>query len=191
MPKIQQKITPFLWFDTRAEEAAKFYTSIFENSRVTRISRYGKVGREVHGKEAGSVLTVEFEIEGQTFIALNGGPHFKFNEAVSFQVTCETQDEIDHFWSKLSEGGQEGQCGWLKDQYGLSWQVVPSALPRMLSDADGAKSERVMKALLQMKKFDLQALERAYTGLAAATSEAMSVGDVASDRKSTRLNSRH
>jgi len=173
MPKIQQKITPFLWFDTQAEEAAEFYTSIFENSRITRISRYGKVGREVHGKEAGSVLTVEFEIEGQAFIALNGGPHFKFNEAVSFQVTCETQDEIDYFWSKLSEGGQEGQCGWLKDKYGLSWQVVPSALPQMLTDADGAKSERVMKALLQMKKFDLQALERAYTGLAAATSEAM------------------
>jgi predicted 3-demethylubiquinone-9 3-methyltransferase (glyoxalase superfamily) len=180
MPKIQQKITPFLWFDTQAEEAAEFYTSIFENSLITRISRYGKVGREVHGKEAGSVLTVEFEIEGQTFIALNGGPHFKFNEAVSFQVTCETQDEIDYFWRKLSEGGQEGQCGWLKDKYGLSWQVVPSALPQMLTDADGAKSERVMKALLQMKKFNLQALERAYTGLAAATTEAMSVGDVAS-----------
>jgi predicted 3-demethylubiquinone-9 3-methyltransferase (glyoxalase superfamily) len=180
MPEIQQKITPFLWFDCEAEEAAKFYTSIFENSRITRISRYGKVGREVHGKEAGSVLTVEFEIEGQTFIALNGGPQFKFNEAVSFQVTCETQDEIDYFWSKLSEGGQEGQCGWLKDKYGLSWQVVPSALPRTLSDADSAKSERVMKALLQMKKFDLQTLEWAYTGLAAATTEAVSVGDVAS-----------
>ena len=109
-------------------------------------------------------MTVEFEIEGQTFIALNGGPHFKFNEAVSLQVTCETQDEIDYFWSKLSEGGQEGQCGWLKDKYGLSWQVVPSALPQMLTDADGAKSERVMKALLQMKKFDLQALARAHIG---------------------------
>ena len=179
MPKIQQKITPFLWFDTQAEEAAEFYTLIFENSRITRISRY-EVGREVHGKEAGSVLTVAFEIEGQAFIALNGGPYFKFNEAVSFQVMCETQDEIDYFWSRLSEGGQEGQCGWLKDKYGLSWQVVPSALPQMLTDADGAKSERVMKALLQMKKFDLQALERAYTGLAAATTEAMSVGDVAS-----------
>jgi predicted 3-demethylubiquinone-9 3-methyltransferase (glyoxalase superfamily) len=179
VPKIQQKITPFLWFDTQAEEAAEFYTLIFENSRITRISRY-EVGREVHGKEAGSVLTVAFEIEGQAFIALNGGPYFKFNEAVSFQVMCETQDEIDYFWSRLSEGGQEGQCGWLKDKYGLSWQVVPSALPQMLTDADGAKSERVMKALLQMKKFDLQALERAYTGLAAATTEAMSVGDVAS-----------
>ena len=179
MPKIQQKITPFLWFDTQAEEAAEFYTLIFENSRITRISRY-EVGREVHGKEAGSVLTVAFEIEGQAFIALNGGPYFKFNEAVSFQVMCETQDEIDYFWSRLSEGGQEGQCGWLKDKYGLSWQVVPSALPQMLTDADGAKSERVMKALLQMKKFNLQALERAYTGLAAATTEAMSVGDVAS-----------
>ena len=164
MPKMQQKITPFLWFDTQAEEAAKFYTSIFENSRIMRISRYGKVGREVHGKGAGSVLTVEFEIEGQTFIALNGGPHFKFNEAVSFQVMCETQDEIDYFWSKLSAGGQEGQCGWLKDKYGLSWQVVPSALPQMLTDADGAKSERAMGALLKMRKFDLEGLKRAYAG---------------------------
>jgi predicted 3-demethylubiquinone-9 3-methyltransferase (glyoxalase superfamily) len=164
MPKIQQKITPFLWFDTQAEEAAKFYTSIFENSRITRISRYGKVGREVHGKEAGAVMTVEFEIEGQTFVALNGGPQFKFNEAVSFQVMCETPAEIDYFWSKLSKGGQEGQCGWLKDKYGLSWQVVPSVLPQMMTDADGAKSERVMNALLKMKKIDLQALERAYNG---------------------------
>jgi len=164
MPEIQQRITPFLWFDTQAEEAAKFYTLIFENSRITRISRYGRVGREVHGKEAGSVLTVAFEIEGQAFIALNGGPHFKFNEAVSFQVMCETQDEIDYFWSRLSEGGQEGQCGWLKDKYGLSWQVVPSALPQMLTDADGAKSERAMGALLKMRKFDLEALKRAHIG---------------------------
>ncbi len=164
MPKMQQKITPFLWFDTQAEEAAKFYTSIFENSRITRISRYGKVEREVHGKEAGSVLTVEFEIEGQAFIALNGGPHFKFNEAVSFQVMCETQDAIDYFWSKLSAGGQEGQCGWLKDKYGLSWQVVPSALPQMLTDADGAKSERAMGALLNMRKLDLEALKRVFAG---------------------------
>ena len=164
MPEIQQRITPFLWFDTQAEEAAKFYTLIFENSRITRISRYGRVGREVHGKEAGSVLTVAFEIEGQAFIALNGGPYFKFNEAVSFQVMCETQDEIDYFWSRLSEGGQEGQCGWLKDKYGLSWQVVPSALPQMLSDAEGAKCERAMGALLKMRKLDLEALERAYAG---------------------------
>ncbi len=163
MPKIQQKITPFLWFDTQAEEAAKFYTSIFENSRITRISRYGKVGREVHGKEAGSVLTVEFEIEGQTFIALNGGPHFKFNEAVSFQVSCDTQDEIDLFWSKLCEGGEESRCGWLKDKYGVSWQIVPSALPAMLTGGDGTKTERVMDALMQMKKFDVATLQRAYS----------------------------
>ncbi|HKM88161.1 MAG TPA: VOC family protein [Xanthobacteraceae bacterium] len=164
MPRIKQKITPCLWFDTQAEEAARFYTSIFENSRITRISRYGKAGREVHGKEAGAVMTAEFEIEGQTFVALNGGPHFHFNEAVSFQVMCETQDEIDRFWNRLSQNGEEGRCGWLKDKYGVSWQVVPSALPRMMTDADGAKSERAMNALLKMKKFDLQALERAYTG---------------------------
>jgi predicted 3-demethylubiquinone-9 3-methyltransferase (glyoxalase superfamily) len=164
MPKIQQRITPFLWFDAQAEEAAKFYTSIFERSRIARISRYGEAGREVHGKKPGSVLTVEFEIEGQTFVALNGGPNFKFTEAVSFQVSCETQDEIDYFWSRLLEGGQEGQCGWLKDKYGLSWQIVPSALPQMLTDTDGAKSERAMAALMQMKKFDLATLQRAYAG---------------------------
>src|SRR5271157_216080 len=162
MPKIQQKITPFLWFDSQAEEAAKFYTSIFENSRITRISRYGKVEREVHGKEAGSVLTVEFEIEGQSFVALNGGPHFKFNEAVSFQITCETQDEIDYFWSKLSESGQESRCGWLKDKFGLSWQVVPAILPHLLMGDDRAKSERAMGALMQMKKLDIAALQRAH-----------------------------
>lgn len=166
MPTIKQKITPCLWFDTQAEEAAKFYTSVFDNSRIKRLSRYGKAGREVHGKEAGSVLTVEFELEGQTFVALNGGPRFKFNEAVSFQVTCETQQEIDQFWSKLSQGGQEGQCGWLKDKYGVSWQIVPSVLPLMLTDADSAKSERAMYALLKMKKFDLETLHRAYAGQA-------------------------
>lgn len=166
MPTIKQKITPCLWFDTQAEEAAKFYTSVFDNSRIKRLSRYGKAGHEVHGKEAGSVLTVEFELEGQTFVALNGGPRFKFNEAVSFQVTCETQQEIDQFWSKLSQGGQEGQCGWLKDKYGVSWQIVPSVLPLMLTDADSAKSERAMYALLKMKKFDLETLQRAYAGQA-------------------------
>ena len=164
MPTIKQKITPCLWFDTQAEAAAKFYTSVFANSRIKQISRYGRAGREVHGKEAGSVMVVEFEIEGQTFVGLNGGPHFKFNEAVSFQVMCDTQDEIDHFWGKLSQGGQEGSCGWLKDKYGVSWQVVPSVLPQMMTDADGAKSERVMNALLKMKKFDLQALQRAHAG---------------------------
>lgn len=166
MPTIKQKITPCLWFDTQAEEAAKFYTSVFDNSRIKRLSCYGKAGHEVHGKEAGSVLTVEFELEGQTFVALNGGPRFKFNEAVSFQVTCETQQEIDQFWSKFSQGGQEGQCGWLKDKYGVSWQIVPSVLPLMLTDADSAKSERAMYALLKMKKFDLETLHRAYAGQA-------------------------
>ena len=139
MATIKQKISPCLWFDTQAEDAAKFYTSVFKNSAIKQISRYGKAGQDVHGKEPGSVMVVAFEIEGQTFTALNGGPHFKFNEAVSFQVMCESQDEIDYFWSKLSAGGHEGQCGWLKDKFGLSWQVVPSALPQMLSDGDGAR----------------------------------------------------
>jgi predicted 3-demethylubiquinone-9 3-methyltransferase (glyoxalase superfamily) len=166
MPTIKQRITPFLWFDTQAEQAARFYTSLFENSRIKQISRYGKAGREVHGKEPGSVLTVEFEIDGMTFVALNGGPQHKFSEAVSFQVTCETQAEIDHFWSKLSDGGEEGPCGWLKDKYGLSWQIVPSVLSRMLTDSDGAKSERAMAALMTMKKFDIAGLQRAYAGQA-------------------------
>jgi predicted 3-demethylubiquinone-9 3-methyltransferase (glyoxalase superfamily) len=166
MPAIKQRILPFLWFDTQAEEAAKFYVSIFGHSRIKHICRYGKVGREVHGKEAGSVLTVEFEIESQTFIALNGGPGHKFTEAVSFQVSCETQAEIDFLWGKLSAGGEEGRCGWLKDRYGLSWQIVPSALPQMLSNSDPAKAERAMQALLAMKKFDIAALQRAYAGAA-------------------------
>jgi predicted 3-demethylubiquinone-9 3-methyltransferase (glyoxalase superfamily) len=166
MPTIKRKITPFLWFDTQAEEAAQFYTSIFHNSRIVRVNRYGNAGRETHGMQAGSVMTVEFEIEGQALVALNGGPHFKFTEAFSLQVSCETQAEIDHFWSKLSEGGEESRCGWLKDKYGLSWQVVPAALPQMLMDADRAKSERAMGALMQMKKFDIAALQRAYSGQA-------------------------
>ena len=161
---IKQRISPCLWFDTQAEEAAKFYTSVFGNSRIKRVSRYGEAGREVLGKEAGSVLTVEFEIDGQTFVALNGGPNFKFSEAISLQVTCETQDEIDYFWNKLSDGGEEGPCGWLKDKYGLSWQIVPSVLPQMLTDADSAKSERAMTALMKMKKFDVETLQRAYAG---------------------------
>src|SRR5512135_1533023 len=164
MASVKQKITPCLWFDTEAEAAAKFYTSVFENSRIKHVSRFTKAGHDVHGKEAGSVMTVEFEIEGQSFTALNGGPHFKFNEAVSFQVMCDSQAEIDHFWSKLTEGGQEGPCGWLKDKYGLSWQIVPSVLPHMMTDADAAKSERVMNAFLKMKKFDLEILQRAYAG---------------------------
>lgn len=164
MPLAKQKITPCLWFDSQAEEAANFYVFIFENSRILRTARYGKEGHEIHGKEAGSVMTVEFAIDGQRFVALNGGPHFKFNEAVSFQVHCETQQEIDYFWSKLTQGGEEGPCGWLKDKFGLSWQIVPAALPDMLMDTDSAKSQRVTKAFLQMKKFDLAGLRRAYEG---------------------------
>jgi predicted 3-demethylubiquinone-9 3-methyltransferase (glyoxalase superfamily) len=156
-----QKITPCLWFESQAEEAAKFYASVFKNSKIGKISRYGKEGFEIHGQKAGTVMTVEFEIEGQKFVALNGGPHFKFNEAVSFQVHCETQQEIDHFWSKLAEGGQEQPCGWLKDKFGLSWQVIPKALPQMLMDENPKKAQRIMKSMLQMRKIDLAALERA------------------------------
>ena len=164
MPITTKKITPCLWFDSQAEDAANFYVSIFKNSRIGRISRYGKEGYEIHGKKAGTVLTVEFELEGQPFLGLNGGPNFTFDEAVSFQVSCETQDEIDHFWNKLSAGGSEGPCGWLKDKFGLSWQVVPTALPAMLTDPDAEKSDRVMKALMQMKKFDIKELSRVYSG---------------------------
>jgi predicted 3-demethylubiquinone-9 3-methyltransferase (glyoxalase superfamily) len=164
MAEIKQKICPFLWFDTQAEEAAKFYTSIFDHSRIKRISYYSRAGHETHGRDTGSVMTVEFEIAGQTFVALNGGPHYKFSEAISFQVSCATQEEIDRLWSKLCDGGEESRCGWLKDRYGVSWQVVPSVLPELLTDADRAKSERVMAALMNMKKFDVAALQRAYSG---------------------------
>lgn len=164
MPIAKQKITPCLWFDTQAEQAAKFYTAIFDDSRINKISRYTEAGHDIHGKAAGSVLTVEFELEGQTFTALNGGPHFKINEAVSFQVMCEGQAEVDYFWQKLSDGGQEGQCGWLKDKFGVSWQVVPQVLPQMLTDADSAKRERAMSAVMGMKKFDVEALQRAFFG---------------------------
>jgi len=162
--KVAPRIAPCLWFDTQAEQAAKFYTAIFENSRINKISRYTEAGRDVHGKKAGSVLTVEFELEGQTFTAFNGGPLFKFNEAVSFQIMCEGQAEVDYFWQRLSDGGQEGQCGWLKDKFGVSWQVVPQVLPQMLSDADSSKRERAMGALMAMKKFDVAALQRAFVG---------------------------
>jgi predicted 3-demethylubiquinone-9 3-methyltransferase (glyoxalase superfamily) len=155
------KIIPFLWFDNQAEEAAKFYVSIFKNSKMGKLSRYGKEGFEVHGRPAGSVMTAEFEIEGIKFVALNGGPHFKFTEAVSFQILCETQAEVDYFWSKLAAGGQEGQCGWLKDKFGLSWQVTPDALPQMLTDENAERAQRVMKAMLQMRKIDIAALQRA------------------------------
>jgi predicted 3-demethylubiquinone-9 3-methyltransferase (glyoxalase superfamily) len=166
MVALKQKITPCLWFDNEAEDAAKLYTAVFGNSRIKQISRYTEAGREIHGKVPGSVMVVEFELEGQTFTALNGGPQFKFDEAVSFQVMCDTQDEIDHFWARLSEGGKEGPCGWLKDRFGLSWQVVPSVLPQMMKDADGAKSGRVMNAIMTMKKLDLNALQRAYSAQA-------------------------
>ena len=159
-----QKITPFLWFDDKAEEAAKFYVSIFKDSKIGNVTRYGKEGYEIHGKEAGSVLTVDFKIEGQKFVALNGGPIFKFNEAISFQVRCKTQKEVDYYWEKLSEGGDEKaqQCGWLKDKYGVSWQITPIVLEKMLQDKDTKKSDRVMKALLQMRKLDIMTLRQAY-----------------------------
>ena len=161
-----QKIAPCLWFDHQAEEAARFYTSIFRNSKIVNIARYGEAGQEIHGQKAGSVMTVAFELEGQSFTALNGGPVFKFNEAVSFQIYCDSQDEVDHFWSKLSKGGDEQaqQCGWLKDKYGLSWQVVPKVLIEMFTQPDAAKSQRAMQAMLQMKKLDIKKLQQAFDG---------------------------
>ena len=164
--KITHKITPCLWFDDQAEQAAEFYTAIFKNSRIVVISRYGEAGREIHGKPPGSVMVVAFELEGQGFTALNGGPLFKFNEAISFQVSCEMQDELDYYWDKLSAGGDEKaqQCGWLKDKYGVSWQIVPSILPDLVKDPNSAKSQRAMTAMLQMKKLDIDALKRAYAG---------------------------
>jgi predicted 3-demethylubiquinone-9 3-methyltransferase (glyoxalase superfamily) len=159
-----QKITSNLWFDNEAEEAAKYYVSIFKNAKIGRISRYGKEGYEIHQMPAGTVMTVEFTLEGQKFLALNGGPIFKFNEAISFIVNCETQEEVDYYWNKLSEGGDKNaqQCGWLKDKYGLSWQIVPTVLSDMITDSDSKKSQSVMKALLKMKKLDIQKLEEAY-----------------------------
>lgn len=168
MASIAHKITPCLWFDTEAEQAAKFYVSIFKNAKLGTISRYPDAGQEVHGKPAGSVMVAEFEIEGVKFIALNGGPQFKFDEAISFQIHCDDQAEVDYFWSKLTaDGGQESQCGWLKDRFGLSWQVVPRALIEMLGGPDRAAVQRVFKALMEMQKFDIAALRRAYEGKAA------------------------
>jgi predicted 3-demethylubiquinone-9 3-methyltransferase (glyoxalase superfamily) len=161
MPIAQQKIALCLWFETEAEAAANHYVSIFKNSKIVKIGRYGKEGKEIHGKAAGSVMAVEFEIEGQKFVGLNGGPQFKFSEAISFQITCDSQAEIDHFWSRLTDGGKEVQCGWLKDKFGLSWQVVPRVLPELLGNANAEKADRVMKAMLQMKKFDIAALQKA------------------------------
>jgi predicted 3-demethylubiquinone-9 3-methyltransferase (glyoxalase superfamily) len=157
--EMKNKITPCLWFDNEAEAAASFYVSVFKNSKMGTISRYGKEGFEFHGKQEGTVMTVNFTINGQEFTALNGGPQFKFSEAISFQVFCDTQQEIDHCWNKLTEEGSEGQCGWLKDKYGLSWQIVPSILPKLMSDP--VKAERVTKAFLQMKKFDVETLKQA------------------------------
>lgn len=157
-----QKITPCLWFDDKAEEAVKFYVSIFKNSKIGNMTRYGEAGAEVSGRPKGSVMTVTFEIEGQEFVALNGGPHFTFSEAISLMVKCKTQKEIDEMWEKLSRGGEEGQCGWLKDKYGLSWQIVSPEWDEMLHDKDVKKSERVMKAILQMTKPDIKTLKQAY-----------------------------
>jgi len=157
-----QKITPFLWFDDKAEEAVSFYTSIFENSKIVKIARYGDAGAQVSGRPKGTVMTVAFQLDGQEFVALNGGPQFKFTEAISFVVNCQTQEEVDEYWEKLSAGGQEVQCGWLKAKYGLSWQIVPTILGEMLSDPDPKKAERVMKAMLQMKKIDIKGLKQAY-----------------------------
>lgn len=159
-----KNITPCLWFDRNAEEAVNFYTSVFKRSKIGHVSRYGEAGFEIHRMPAGTVLTIEFELNGQTFTALNGGPIFKFNEAVSFQVNCESQEEVDYYWEKLSAGGDEKaqQCGWLKDKFGLSWQIVPTLLAKLLQDKDAEKSARVMNAMLQMKKLDIKRLQQAY-----------------------------
>ena len=159
-----QKITPCLWFDDQAEEAVAFYAGIFPNSTIVKVSRYGEAGYEQHRKAAGTVMTVAFELDGQAFTALNGGPMFQFNEAISFQVNCETQEEVDHYWRELSKGGDKKaqMCGWLKDKYGVSWQIVPRVLIEMINDPDSEKSGRVMEAMLQMKKIDIEKLKRAY-----------------------------
>jgi predicted 3-demethylubiquinone-9 3-methyltransferase (glyoxalase superfamily) len=157
-----QKIAPFLWFDSQAEEAASFYVSVFGNSRILHVARYGATGPGPQG----SVMTVAFELNGLRFVALNGGPQFSFSEAISFVVNCETQSEVDELWEKLSAGGEEGRCGWLKDRYGLSWQVVPTVLPELLADPDPARSQRAIQAMLKMRKLDIAALRRAHAGSA-------------------------
>ena len=161
MSKVQ-KITPHLWFDTKAEEAAAFYASIFNDSRINKVTRYLDEGQDIHGKAAGSVMTVDFELEGQSFMALNGGPHFQFSEAISFIVHCENQEEVDRFWEKLSDGGDEAaqQCGWLKDKYGVSWQIVPDRLPELLRHPEQEVAEQVMREMLQMKKININRLTR-------------------------------
>jgi len=166
MPAIRQRITPFLWFDNQAEEAAAFYTSIFKNSKILATTRYSKEAEQAAGRPAGSVMTVAFELDGQEFTALNGGPVFQFSEALSLVVHCQSQEEVDHFWNRLSEGGEPRaqQCGWLKDRFGLSWQVVPDQLPKLLTDPNPEKGRRAMAAMLQMKKIDIAALEKAAAG---------------------------
>ena len=163
MPKLP-KITPFLWFDTEAEEAANFYVSIFKNSRIKGLARYDGDTAQVAGRPKGTVMTVQFELDGQDFVALNGGPVFKFTEAISLVVNCESQAEIDHFWQKLSDGGQEVECGWLKDRFGLSWQIVPADIEEMLQDKDPEKPKRVMAAVMKMKKLDMAEMRKAYEG---------------------------
>ncbi len=161
-----QRITPCLWFDHQAEDAARFYTGIFTNSKITQIARYGEAGKEIHGRPAGSVMTVAFELDGHTFTALNGGPVFKFNEAISLQINCDTQPEVDYYWEKLNDGGDVNaqQCGWLKDKFGVSWQVVPRILAELATDRDTAKAERTFTAMLGMKKLNIAELQRAYDG---------------------------
>lgn len=157
-----QKITPFLWFNDNAEEAINFYTSIFKDAKIGKVARYDKAGAQASGRPEGSIMTATFQLFGQEFIALNGGPHFKFNEAVSFVVNCENQEEVDYYWNQLtSGGGQESMCGWLKDKFGLAWQIVPTVLPKLLTQKDPEKSKRVMQAMLQMKKIDIVVLKRA------------------------------
>ena len=159
-----QRITPCLWFDDQAEEAANFYTGIFRSSKIVNIARYGEAGREIHGRPAGSVMTVAFELDGQPFTALNGGPVFKFNEAVSFQVFCASQDEVDHYWDRLKQGGDPAaqQCGWLKDRFGVSWQIIPQVLIDMIGDPDARKSQRVFSEMLTQKKLEIEPLKRAF-----------------------------
>lgn len=159
---MMQKLTPCLWFDNQAEEAVNFYMSIFKNTKIGNITHYGEEGAKVSGRPKGSVMTVTFELDGQEFMALNGGPHFKFTEAISFIINCASQEEVDELWEKLSEAGEKGQCGWLKDKYGLSWQIVPTVLSEMMQSHDSKKINRVMSALLQMKKLDITRLQEAY-----------------------------
>jgi predicted 3-demethylubiquinone-9 3-methyltransferase (glyoxalase superfamily) len=159
-----QRITPFLWFNDQAEEAADFYVSVFENSKIGYVTRYGEAAAKASGRPKGSAMTVNFQLAGQRFVALNGGPHFKFTEAISFVVGCQTQREVDKFWQKLSAGGEKGRCGWLKDKYGVSWQIVPACLGQLLRHKDARKSQRVMEAILQMDKIEIKTLKKAFAG---------------------------